>query len=316
MKNLYIVTLISFLLLACGSKEEDESEINSSQNTTITLTYSDGHLTWNRVEVIGEDRTVDMYYIESSEDGISFTAEHTTASNKYTLPSRTNKKYYRVKACVNDISVCSEYSNIVEVPQNIITIIIKLTNGILSWDAFSGADYYQVEVATGSGSYSMVQQSNKLSYTTPMFKLVDRKYRVKACAYEGDACSEYSNIVEVPKNTISNIKLTNGTLSWDSFPGADYYQVEAAEGSGAYSLIKKITTTTFSNLAFRNIDRKYRVKACVNAGDVCSEYSNIVQVPKNAINNIKLTNGILSWDSFPGADYYQVEVAEGSVLIH
>ena len=167
------------------------------------------------------------------------------------------------------------------------TISLTNDNGVLRWNILQGMNY-QVELVEIDGSISTVQTSANNYYNIPDFKPNDRKYRVKACSNSSNHCTDYSNSITIAKNTLTNIRLENGHLSWDAFPGTDYYNVQGnnvdnnvdANNDNYVDIQSGLVQTSLSVSYLKN----YRIQACDNT-NTCSPYY-YYQNNNNTNNNV------------------------------
>jgi len=191
--------------------------------------------------------------------------------------------YYWVKACVLDACSAlsdfdSGYRSLPAVPQNLSasdgTYLDKV---LITWDAVSGATYYELYRADSPGGEKSLLDSPTLTQYEDTSALVDELYYywVKACNAEGcSAFSEFDTGYRGLPGIPQNVQASDGTypdkilVTWDSTTGATYYKLYRAESLGGdRTLIASPTSTSYDDADVEMLlEYYYWVQACNNSG--------------------------------------------------
>ena len=170
------------------------------------------------------------------------------------------------------------------------TINLRIGNGVLRWNQLEGMNY-EVEIVKIDGTISTEQTSVNNYYNVPDFKPNDRKYRVKGCSTSSNHCTDYSNSITIFKNTLTNIRLENGNLSWDAFPGSNHYNIQGNnedDNNDNYVDIQNGVSNTSLSVSYL---KNYRIQACDNA-NICSPY---YYYQNNNNNNNNVVGGLAAF---------------------
>jgi len=192
----------------------------------------------------------------------------------------------------------------------------------VQWTSRAGTTTYELQEATGSGSWANIYSGSALSRSLSSKPAGTHHYRVRACNAQG--CSAWSNTasVTVPPAPSTAPTLTapttgangNYSVSWTSITNATSYQLEESFNGGSW-------TTSYSGSQISNAytgkaagTYTYRVKACngVGCGPVSSTRTvNVVYAPSSAptITTPAQSTGsyTVSWTSITGATTYRLE---------
>ena len=200
--------------------------------------------------------------------------------------------------------------------------------GHLEWDAYPGASYYDVFVNTEYYPYWTPDESDHYdlwvdNVINEMFADGDITW---ASSYEIRviACDSADNDIAIWRGeynfepnvgTIQNLNLDYGMLSWDPYPGTDYYVV------GADDLWTGIDTDTEISLDYffedNNFDSGFydvRVEAFDGDNNILA-YGVIPAYEYEAaeygdIQNVQFKDGIMTWDPVEGVGAYYVGIDE------
>ena len=144
------------------------------------------------------------------------------------------------------------------------------------------------------------------------------------------------NVTKAPKNdydedddelgTIANVKVTNGVLSWDKYGKACRYEVYVFkiniyddEGTSC-SLNTEIDELIKNGSITKGDSYKIRIEAYEYQADydnyylvAKTDYRHTYKSPattKGIFANVKVNEGLLTWDKVTGASYYEVDIRE------
>ncbi|WP_158587441.1 fibronectin type III domain-containing protein [Neobacillus notoginsengisoli] len=173
--------------------------------------------------------------------------------------------YYKVRAYRGTTTkVYGGYSSVVSAKPALSTPAVKAAssgyNSVkLSWGAVTGASGYEVYRATSStGTYSRVATTTSGSFSNSGLT-TNKAYYYKVRAYRIVGSTKvygtYSTVVSakpvpaVPVNfKAARVSSTSIKTTWSAVAGASGYEVHRATSlKGTYSLVKTVTTTTFTN---------------------------------------------------------------------
>jgi fibronectin type 3 domain-containing protein len=163
----------------------------------------------------------------------------------------------------------------------VITGQLDGTEAVISWQAISGADKYEVWHATSeNGTYTKLTTTTELIFTNSP-NPGTYFYKVRAIGAD-DTAGEFSNIVHVtiPLGTPVITGQPNGTkavISWKAISGADKYEVwRATSENGTYTRLIATTKLTCTNTP-KPGTYFYKVRAIGTDGKV-GTFSNIVRI--------------------------------------
>ena len=293
-------------------------------------------LSWNRVS---EAENYELY-IKNADGSYKLMKTVTDTSTRFvTAAAAYGKAYsYKIRAIAGNVK--SDFSNVVNVTNNVAnnkklqTPTLKATvnaNGSfkLSWNKVTGAEKYELYIKQADGSYKLMKTTTATSFTTA-FATYGKQFSYKMRAVKGNTKSAYSSVVNA-KNTkklqTPTLKVTvnsNGTfkLSWNKVTGAEKYELYIKQANGSYKLMKTTTSTSFTT-AFATYGKQfsYKMRAVTSKNkSAASAYSSVV----NAKNTKKLqtpalkvtvnSNGTfkLSWNKVTGAEKYELYIKQAN----
>jgi hypothetical protein len=219
---------------------------------------------------------------------------------------------------------------------------------VLSWDAVSDADSYEIQEATDpsfSGAATLTVTGTSQSYIHAVSTDTTYHYRVRAQRDCGSD-SAWSNSVSVtvaagttcdPPAAPSNLQASDTTpvssesyvLSWTAASDADSYEIQEATDaafSGATSVTVTGTSRTFNHAVSTDTTYYYRVRARRDCGSE-SPWTAVVEVtvttdsgcespaaPSNLESSLSAPYPdepyTLSWDAVDDADIYELREAD------
>lgn len=196
------------------------NEIKVSDNAEISFDAVDG-ATYYIVNVDGTDNVV----YEPFYSGINTAGTHTVKVCAKAESSDGNIAYYSRYSGIKTLTVCGEVSKD-KITYN------SLTN-TLSWSGVSGAQAYEVSIAT-----SVEIITEKVNRTSYSFESCNSNFTVSIRAI-GNHVTSFDSCVAVEKSyvyldTVKNIHLDDGILYWDDVAGADGYKLRLNNSSIVY----------------------------------------------------------------------------------
>ncbi len=209
------------------------------------------------------------------------------------------------------------------------------TTPTLRWDAVTGADRYEVQIAdTEAGVADATAATTEANSYTPSTGLTNNAthyWRVRAVDSDGTATAWSRTIsLTVSWGVITGMSPADGesttdttpTLSWDAVDGADRYEVQIA--STAAGVVGATAATTEANSytpptgLTNNATHYWRVRA-VDSDGTATAWSRTISftVSWGVITGMSPADGssttdttpTLSWDAVTGADHYEVQIA-------
>lgn len=126
------------------------------------------------------------------------------------------------------------------------------------WDAYLGADHYEIFFSTDNSSWAYMDYSTSPSITVGQLTSSSRYY-AKIVAYSGSYYSDSktplaesgsADVITSPKK-VEGLKQTNATtstitMSWDNMPGADGYMIYRYDSWDNYTNLGTSTTNSFT----------------------------------------------------------------------
>ncbi len=306
------------------------------------VTLSNGILTWDSVsgaatygvaiDCFGEDEVTTNSYDLGRE--IDRMIKNGTLLN--------NGSYYVVITAYDSENVriaewhgYKEYSSNAE-PIQVGTINASISNGILTWNAYSGTYVYEVEISGQVGisidnettSCDLKKEIDRLIKSGDLDKENDNTYEICLRAYDEDTVTlakwtgsfEYnSSAAPIEKGTIAGVTINNGVMTWNPYAGAEGYMVSVNNWTNW------VTGTSFELNDYIDdcikegyIDKGSPYEVSIEAYDsdevVIADYSEDYEYASSAEPfergdvNAVITNGILTWDAYEGAAYYDVYI--------
>ena len=159
---------------------------------------------------------------------------------------------------------------------------ISASNGgvRIVWGQIDGAAEYRVYRKTGSGSWSVIEETTAASYTDRTAEYgVAYSYTVGCVDSFGNLCSVYDpvgkklSLTETP--VLSGVANVDGgvSVSWMRSDGAEKYRVFRKSGGGTWGRIGDTTGTVFVDAtAVSGVAYTYTVRCVNSADDYCSSY--------------------------------------------
>ena len=240
--------------------------------------------------------------------------------------------------------------NVTKAPQNdgqVGTISnIKVTNGVLSWNKYSGATWYDVYVFS-QNIYS--EEENSCSLNAEIDDLIKNgnltkgdSYRIRIEASTVDSEGDYVILAKAdykytykspattpaPKGDFANVKVNKGVLTWDKVKGASYYEVDIYDSENNLVDYVEVDVTSvkltdwINSLVNNNkLDKSGKCLIKLYAVDEDGyffayyrfEYSyKSSATPKalGTIKNVRVENGYLRWDAFANTDNYEIKISK------
>ena len=226
---------------------------------------------------------------------------------------------------------------------------VNFANGTMTWNAFSGTDHYEIYI---SNVYSSWAENN--DRTLKINKEIDRlirqgdienssPYTIEIRAIDDEYCTiarwngsySYDSSVTVGQpEAIENVKISNGTISWDPLDDPFYYTLlvsgryaasvytdDVSFGAGSYSFnlnaaidflikngeISKSSTYTLELKATSDWGENATVSAKWTGSYSYESSATPIQV--GTISGVNFTNGTMTWNAFSGADNYEIYIS-------
>lgn len=321
------------------SYESSAEPIPPKPLETINANISaDGVLSWDQIE------EADTYYVVIS--GYYYWVNHTSSSLdlKKTIDrliksgdiTKADSYKIGIEARSNYGETIAKWSGTTftyDSPASFISVgdlSVSITNGILTWKAYAGAMFYSVELAEVSAKAKSKPDAidlNKwidLSIKEGTLKKSDH-YPVEINAYDEDGVViatwsenyEYSsNVVPIVVGTIKNPVISNGTLTWDPYDGAQRYVVYfSTYGEGTETTTFELNKAIDKAIKAGNIVKKSPYSIRIEAHDSdslviaeCSVGEYLYDSPAERIEcgtlNASIENGILKWEPYANAYKY------------
>lgn len=220
-------------------------------------------------------------------------------------------------------------------------ISASISNGILTWKAYTGAKHYTISLANASSLTASQASSIEIN------KWIDRLIKegnlekneyypveIKATDEDGITVATWSqnykynsSANEIVVGTISNARIANGALSWDPYPGTDRYFVYiSSDGIRKYGVFLTETSYPLSDLNSK-IDRCIKLKDIKKADSyfisIVAEDEDGMKLAECALSekyaynspaepidvgtiNATLTDGVLTWEAYTGTAFYGI----------
>lgn len=321
------------------SYESSAEPIPPKPLETINANISaDGVLSWDQIE------EADTYYVVIS--GYQYWVYHTSSSLdlKKTIDrlikngdiTKTGSYKIEMQAQNKYGAKIAEWSGTTftyDSPASFISVgdlSVSITNGILTWKVYAGAMFYSVELAgvsTETKPQPFSIDLNKwidLSIKAGTLKKSDH-YPVEINAYDEDGVViatwsenyEYnSNVDPVVVGTIKNPVISNGTLTWDPYDGAQRYVVYfSTYGEGTETTTFELNKAIDKAIKAGNIVKKspysIRIEAYDSDNIVIAEcsvgdypYDSQAERIECGTLNASIENGILKWEPYANAYKY------------
>lgn len=299
---------------------------NPQLATPTNFTWSGTTVSWDSVE------NAEYYYVYVYEDSFHafYIGSPTVYENKVDIAPYLYEGTYDYGICVvakaegypDSEQGESDFKSLTkELPA--MTGVSIASNGIMTWDAFSGAERYEISMsafsALAEGTSADLNEILK-SYGKPSgeydvtIKALDSSYKQISKAWAGT----YDYTAPAPLDRPANLVWSDRTISWAPVTNATSYQVLLFKDSyeGVATDTFDTTETSFEiPRKYLNVGTNYYgvwIKAFSDAYP-SSEYAESELHPityiKASIQNAKIEDGVLSWDAFTDAKDYIVEIA-------
>lgn len=354
--NKYVITIRSI---------NKEGEVTARGNYTLTYTTQSNPVSWSPITGVNLTSGVltwdalagaVKYYVE-----IDCSCGYYTTSTKYTVGalidkmvaiqqlSKSDEYWIGLSAYDSDNDYIGGWEGHFSYtpttnPGSSKLQSVKISKGILTWKAVSGAAGYTIEIGDDyscvyvkSPKTNLFAQVDYLIRTGDLTKVSSGKYRLSIYAedYYGNTLASFtgsftykSKAVPVNVGTIDITFHTEGYMTWNAYKGASYYIIDL-DGVESY----KVTKTTFDinkqidwHIKNGDFDQKTWYDIYVTAYDktnvplaegnnTCNYKSASTPITRGKITGAKVTNGVLSWDKYPGAVKYAVTIsnAQGTI---
>ncbi|MBQ4282601.1 MAG: hypothetical protein IJB96_01580, partial [Lachnospira sp.] len=213
--------------------------------------------------------------------------------------------------------------------------LVMTLDGILTWDSVPGADSYYFTITDGSSTWYVDE-----SYTSTSFNFIENfdSRKIDSGLYRINLRANGSGVYDITGELIyyyvspydkleapANLRWEGTTAKWDAVSNATGYTVYLYKASGTQYSSYKIdgntnTSKDFSDVYGLNSGWWFKVEATSTATapetiyrdsnmnespKQCQSRENAAQTVSGNINLQMSSDGILTWDSIPGAtDYY------------
>ncbi len=214
-------------------------------------------------------------------------------------------------------------------------IAAGISEGVLTWQAFTGAVSYEVTIDDDWGStYSwptpvninkkidvMIKDGsirNKESYVISIEAYDDYGFKIAGWC---DTYAYNSSAAVVKPGKISGIAFENGRMTWTAYEGAADYSVSI--GETFHDVFVQVTTFKINEeidqmIRAGELKKKSSYNVSVSAYDsdgiLIAEghkdysYDSSAEPYVVGVMNAKITNGILTWEKYEGASMYSVYI--------
>ena len=292
----------------------------SAENVTTGI-----KLTW------AQDKNATGYYVYRKTASTSYKAIRKVSSNAtVTYTDTSAEPGVKYTYCVKSYRGTEKGTYTAKSITCLAAITPTLANGktgiTLSWTKAEGADGYYVIRKTGSGSYTTLKKiadPDTLTYTdTTAESGTQYTYGVRAYksttkgAYTAKSMTRLSAVTPTLTNTASGI-----TVKWTKVAGATGYYVYRKEGTGSYSLVKKITsgaTVSYSDTAVKdNNGTKYTYYVRAYKSTTKSAYTakatyRVTGVAISSLTNSAAKTMTVNWAKNAKATGYEIQYATNS----
>ena len=194
------------------------------------------------------------------------------------------------------------------------------SDGILTWDAYPGAEKYWVSV--DNGSTSTVEPCLNLAMTVDNWieagaleEKATYEIKINASNSDGTYIAEWKTTYTYVPITIANVSISSeGVMTWDAWSGAVQYWVSVnglAEpvSDTTYDLRSAVNHRIDSGLLEELDEYNIVLIAEDSSGKGLAKWRGVYTHISTPITNAVISSdGILTWDAFPGAVRYWVSV--------
>ena len=192
------------------------------------------------------------------------------------------------------------------------------SDGILTWDAYPGAEKYWVSV--DNLSTSTVEPSLNLALSVDNWieagALEDKatyEVKINASNSEGTYIAEWKTMYTYVPITIANVSISpDGIMTWDAYSGAVKYWVSvngvsSTASDTTYDLRSAVNNRIDSGLLEELDEYNIVLSAEDSGGRTLAKWRGVyTHITTSITNAVISSDGILTWDAFPGAVRYWV----------
>ena len=221
---------------------------------------------------------------------------------------------------------------------------VKISKGILTWKAVTGASCYCIEIGddyasvyVNSAKTNLFAQVDYLIKTGDLTKVSTGRYpfTIYAEDFYGNSLASYTGSFTYKSKaapvTTGNLDITfhtEGHITWNAYKGTSYYIVEL-DGGETYRVAK--TTFDFSkqidwHVKNGDFEKKTWYDVLITAYDktnvpLATGYESFsyktssTPISRGQIAGVKVTNGVLSWDKYSGASKYAITISNSQGTI-
>ncbi|MYC32858.1 MAG: hypothetical protein F4X64_06740 [Chloroflexi bacterium] len=316
---------------ATGTQQSSSSDLQSPQNVQFIWNNDQVEVSWDAVPGAEYYKVYHNDFSSTcrvrSDGSVSF-CELLAGNVSGTTYTHTNpdedRNHYWIAACnsegCSNIVAATFVDTRPSPPTNVVGEFVG-QNIRISWDAVSGADYYEVYYDDFRGSLFFADLlATNVTATTYLHTEIDDEnwYWVSACNSGGCSDPVGATPVEPVPDKPTNVQyVRDGStmrVSWDAVEGADYYQVYYEDFHSSFSfaelLVDNVSGTTYTHTSPDEDRNYYWVAACNRGG--CSEVTTAVFIdtrPAAPTNVRYVRDGSsirVSWNAVSGADYYRI----------
>ena len=332
-----------------GSDSNEAKDAPIVEANITNVTFEDGILKWDAVSGATQ-------YIVTIDSNFDYTVNTTSFKLGETIDNliKTGKlyaySYYDIQIVAYDkngmylADWCDDirYNSSATFQEGTIANT-KITNGILTWKAYSGALFYNIQIWDGNFnpyginveklSYNLNNWIDELIKFEYFQKSSSGLYDVRITAYGSNwkelattlLSHKYdSQAAPLEYGTIANPKITNGILTWDAYQGASSYYVELASAWGKYTdassmeIGKAIDDLIASGVYSKTGKYRVGITAYDTKDRVIASYSgklayesSATELSEGTITGASITtDGILKWDAYSGTEKYWIKISE------
>jgi len=309
-----------FALSSCGKDEEKEIvKQELAEVSKDTISYDGQTLSWGQVN---HATSYEVSYLgqkySSSSSNYDVTVESDVTFGIRAIVEDSNQYY---KSCAKATEKEFIYKG------KIVPALNKATR-TYSWDAVEGARGYKIK-ENGSLFQGYKQE---LSYKLVAQATADgnglyETFQVKADFAEENAFTVWSNEFRLTVLTEPvNVTYNGRVVTWDNVTSATGYLVKlySIDADGVETVVKEdtVSSTNYVYNAFGDSDGEGNDESTVVAGSyqvsvtsvstlenvISSEDARFAFSYVDPISEIAISEGVISWEIIPNADYYVLEV--------
>ncbi|MBQ6165644.1 MAG: fibronectin type III domain-containing protein, partial [Clostridia bacterium] len=316
----------TFTCTVCGETMTEEIQKALAKIAVTAENVSTGiKLTW------AQDENATGYYVYRKTASTSYKAIRKVSSNAtVTYTDTSAEPGTKYTYCVKSYRGTERGTYTAKSITCLAAITPTLANGktgmTLTWTKAEGADGYYVFRKTGTGSYTTLKKiadPDTLIYIdTTAVSGTQYTYSVRAYksttkgAYTAKTMTRLDPVTPTLTNTASGI-----TVGWTKVTGATGYYVYRKEGTGSYSLVKKITsgvTVSYSDTAVKdNNGTKYTYYVRAYKSTTKSAYTakatyRVTGVAISSLTNSASKTMTVKWAKNDKATGYEIQYATNS----